>query len=50
MERVHVKVGDEVQEGDVLPHEVIAEKGDFAEYEPGKPYKPVEEPVVTTIN
>ncbi|MEQ3363363.1 molybdopterin-dependent oxidoreductase [Raoultibacter massiliensis] len=38
------------QEGDVLPHEVIAEKGDFAEYEPGKPYEPVEEPVVTVMN
>ena len=27
-----------------------AEKGDFAEYEPGKPYEPVEEPVVTVMN
>ena len=39
-----------VQPGDVLPHDVIAEKGDFAEYEPGKPYQVVEEPVVTVIN
>ena len=39
-----------VQEGDVLPHEVIAEKGDFAPYEPGKPYEPVEEPVVTVMS
>lgn len=39
-----------VQEGDVLPHEVIAEKGDFAPYEPGKPYQPVEEPVVTVMS
>ncbi len=38
------------KEGDVMPHDVIAEKGDFAVYEPGKPYTPVEEPVVTTIN
>lgn len=36
-------------EGDTLPHNVIAEKGDFAEYEPGKPYPYIEEPVVTTI-
>lgn len=39
-----------VKEGDVMPHDVIAEKGDFAVYEPGKPYKLVEEPVVTVIN
>ena len=39
-----------VQPGDVLPHDVIAEKGDFAAYEPGKPYQVVEEPVVTVIN
>ena len=39
-----------VQEGDVLPHEVIAEKGDFAPYEPGKPYEPVEEPVITVMS
>ena len=38
------------KEGDVMPHDVIAEKGDFAVYEPGKPYEPVEKPVVTTIN
>ena len=38
------------KEGDVMPHDVIAEKGDFAVYEPGKPYEPVEQPVVTTIN
>ena len=38
------------KEGDVMPHDIIAEKGDFAEYEPGKAYKLVEEPVVTTIN
>ncbi|MDR2107957.1 MAG: molybdopterin-dependent oxidoreductase, partial [Coriobacteriales bacterium] len=39
-----------VQPGDVLPHDVIAEKGDFAAYEPGKPYPYIEEPIVTTIN
>ena len=38
-----------VQEGDVMPHDVIAEKGDFAEYELGKPYEPVEAPVVTVV-
>ena len=38
------------KEGDVMPHDIIAEKGDFAEYEPGKAYKLVEEPVITTIN
>ena len=38
-----------VKEGDVMPHDVIAEKGDFAEYIPGKPYDPVEEPVVTVV-
>lgn len=36
-------------EKDILPHEVIAEKGNFASYEPGKPYTPVEEPVVTVM-
>jgi anaerobic selenocysteine-containing dehydrogenase len=39
-----------VVEGDILPHQVIAEQGDFAVYEPGKPYPYIEEPVVTTIN
>ena len=38
------------KEGDVMPHDIIAEKGDFAEYEPGKAYKLVEEPVITTVN
>ena len=39
-----------VQEGDVLPHDVIAEKGDFAVYEPGKAYARIEEAVVTVMN
>ena len=38
------------KEGDVMPHDIIAEKGDFAEYEPGKAYKLVEEPIITTVN
>jgi anaerobic selenocysteine-containing dehydrogenase len=38
------------KDDDILPHQVIADKGDFAEYEPGKPYPYIEEPVVTTIN
>jgi hypothetical protein len=38
------------KEGDILPHDVIYEKGDFAEYEPGKPYPYIEEPIVTTVN
>ena len=37
------------KEGDVMPHDIIAEKGDFAEYEPGQAYKLVEEPVVTVM-
>ncbi|MBR2522591.1 MAG: molybdopterin-dependent oxidoreductase [Coriobacteriales bacterium] len=38
-----------VRDGDVMPHDVIAEKGDFAKYVPGEPYKPIEEPVVTVM-
>lgn len=37
------------KEGDILPHEVIAEKGNFAQSEPGQPYPYIEQPVVTTI-
>jgi hypothetical protein len=39
-----------VRDGDALPHDVIAQDGSFAKYEPGKPYPYVEEPVVTTVN
>ncbi|MDR3052370.1 MAG: molybdopterin-dependent oxidoreductase [Coriobacteriales bacterium] len=38
-----------VQDGDKLPHEVVAEQGNYAQWEPGQRYPDIEEPLVTYI-